>query len=220
MTPEHKDDKNNAPADIPVPDPTLLTTRNLQREIASLKELLFVRIDCLQELANASEHQQEAVSKDIGIQVHAAKELIFQRFETSNEKFASIQLQFKERDVRVEQTARDTKVAVDAALQAAEKAVGKQNEAFGLSIAKSETATAKQIDQQGQLLNTTTAGLNDKIDDIKERLTSLEGEGRGLINARTSQHTSQMSAVSVISLIVGGLALLSSIAIALIRFQH
>ena len=204
---------------IPVPDPTLLTTRNLQREIASLKELLFIRIDCLQELSNVAKEQAGAISKDIGTQVRASESLVFQRFETANEKFASIQLQFKERDVRVEQTARDTKVAVDAALQAAEKAVGKQNEAFGLSIAKSETATAKQIDQQGQLLNTTTAGLNDKIDDIKERLTSLEGEGRGFVSARTTQHTSQMSAVSIITLVLGSVIGAVGIAVA-VHFAH
>ena len=42
------------------------------------------------------------------------------------EKFSSIQTQFKERDVRTDQTASQVKLAVDAALQAQKEAAGEQ----------------------------------------------------------------------------------------------
>lgn len=95
------------------------------------------------------------------------------------EKFASIAVQFAERDTRTEQTSRDSKVAVDAALQAAKEAVGEQNKSSALAIAKSETATTKQIDQIGSLISTTSNAFNDKVDDIKGRLTIIEGKALG-----------------------------------------
>lgn len=109
----------------PIPDPTLLTTEALTREIASLKELVFLKIDSLNE-------------------VHA-------------EKFHSIQTQFKERDTRDQQTAKDGKSAIDAAFNAAKEAVS-----------KSETTTVKQIDQ-----------FDGKINDVKDRLTRIEGASVG-----------------------------------------
>jgi len=40
------DDKNERERDRrPVPDPTILTTQQLQREVAALKEIIFTRLD-------------------------------------------------------------------------------------------------------------------------------------------------------------------------------
>lgn len=96
-----------------------------------------------------------------------------------DERFASIETQFLERDTRTEQTSKDSKVAVDAALQAAKEAVGEQNKSSALAIAKSEAATTKQIDQIGVIIQTTTKGVDDKIDDIKGRLQAIEGQKIG-----------------------------------------
>lgn len=95
------------------------------------------------------------------------------------EKFQSIATQFSERDVRTEQTAKDSKVAVDAALQAAKEAVAEQNKSTALSVAKSEGATNKQIDAQAQLITSSSQALDGKITDVKDRLTRLEGERKG-----------------------------------------
>jgi hypothetical protein len=102
------------------------------------------------------------------------------RYAKHEEKFNSVQVQFAERDTRTEQTSKDSKVAVDAALQAAKEAVGEQNKSSTLAIAKSEAATTKQIDQISVIINTMAKGLDDKIDDIKTRLTSIEGRAKGL----------------------------------------
>ena len=95
------------------------------------------------------------------------------------EKFKSIATQFTERDIRTEQTARDSKVAVDAALQAQKEAAGAQNESNAASISKSEAAFTKQIDQIGVIINTTTKGTDEKIEDIKTRITQIEGRATG-----------------------------------------
>jgi hypothetical protein len=99
--------------------------------------------------------------------------------ELHGEKFDSIAIQFKERDIRTEQTSRDNKVAIDAALQAQKEAVGKQNESNSQAIAKSEAAFIKQIDQIGVLVATMGNATDDKISDIKERITLIEGVKKG-----------------------------------------
>jgi len=145
------------------------------------------------------------------------------------ERFHSISTQFIERDVRTEQTSRDSKVAVDAALQAAKEAVGEQNRSSALAIAKSEAATVKQIDQQGLLIQTATGALNDKIEDIKDRLTRIEGMGVGQINAQTAsqveksaqqgaqniQQTSNSLMVAIIVGVVGGIAGIGGLIVAI-----
>jgi hypothetical protein len=175
----------------PVPDPTLLTTQQLIRENLWLREVLETRLTGIQEAnllrQNNTNARFEAYDKAIKLlqdisdkfpgrideKIHSLKEV-------HEEKFASIQVQFRERDVRTEQSSKDSKVAVDAALQAAKEAVGEQNKSSALAIAKSEASTTKQIDQQGLLIQSTAKASDEKIDDIKERLTRIEGGGKGM----------------------------------------
>lgn len=204
---------------LPVPDPTVLTTRNLQREIFGLRELLEVKIGSVVEAAALSvqiiETRFDGMDKAIQLlqetanrfparideKIESLRHVHEQKFsvltETHLEKFASITTQFRERDVRTEQSSKDSKVAVDAALQAAKEAVGEQNKSSALSISKSETATTKQIDQLGALIQTMTKASDDKFADVKERLTRIEGTGAG--------------ATATIGYIVGGLGLLIGI---------
>jgi hypothetical protein len=158
---------------LPVPDPTTLTTDQLRREIGALREILQTRISAIDARMDLIQQNLDRRHGDIISEVAHLRIL-------HEEKFHSIAIQFSERDTRTEQTSRDSKVAVDAALQAAKEAVGEQNKSSALAIAKSEAATTKQIDQIGVILNATASGLNDKIDDIKNRLTLIEGRSKGI----------------------------------------
>lgn len=95
------------------------------------------------------------------------------------QKFRGIEVQFQERDVRADRAAIDTKRAVDAALAAQENAVAKQNESFALATSKAELATTKQIDQSQLQIATVVRTVDDKVNDLKERLTRIEGMGAG-----------------------------------------
>jgi len=165
-------DTNKQVGSRPVPDPTVLTTDQLRREITNTRQVIDVRIDSIEKAVLLLQTAIEKVPALIAADVSALRAL-------QDEKFNSIQTQFTERDIRTEQAARDSKVAVDAALQAAKEAVGEQNKSSALAIAKSEAATTKQIDQITILIDTMRKGLDDKIDDMKERLTSIEGQKRG-----------------------------------------
>jgi len=226
--------RHDTTQNVPIPDPSLLTTEALDREIATLRLLLEVRLDAtaasaqqrhdllvtrLDAMDTATtnlkamlddrlEHRLEALRFAMAVRIDAidvATELrqkdtdrIPQRVDekiaalgavvdqkllalvdSHGEKFASIQTQFRERDVRTEQSSKDSKVAVDAALQAAKEAVGEQNKSSALAIAKSEAATTKQIDQLGVQMQTNNKASDDKITDLKERLTRIEGMGSG-----------------------------------------
>lgn len=201
----------------PEPDPSVLTTAALLREVASLKELVFTRIDAIDKAITVAHDDLVRVPTEVQKTVGNLRDLHDQRFEAVekeleyrttlyNEKFASVQTQFRERDTRVEQTAKDNKVAVDAALSAAKEAFGEQNKSSALAIAKSETSIAKQIDSLVALITTATKALDDKITDAKDRLTRLEGKGEG-----TQDHKDYMF------LVIGALIGLAGLAFAVFK---
>lgn len=142
----------------PVPDPTILTTLQLRHEIAEAKDLLFSRIEG---------HEKEAN----------------ERFNGINRQLQALQHQIEQRDIdrknAVESAFQASEKAMAAALLSAKEAVAVQTRSFTDASAKSEASTTKQIDQIGSLINATVNALNDKIDDIRSRLTTIEGSGKG-----------------------------------------
>jgi hypothetical protein len=164
----------------PVPDPTKLTTEQLNREITSLRDATVAAQIALREiLTTRMDGNDRAIQL---LQAHADKlpewvnEKIAALTVVTHEKFSSIQTQFTERDVRTEQAAGAVKIAVDAALQAQKEAVGEQNKSSSTAISKSELATTKQIDQLSVLIQTMTKAFDDKIGDVKDRLVRIEGK--------------------------------------------
>jgi tetrahydromethanopterin S-methyltransferase subunit G len=131
--------------------------------------------------------------------------------EIQDEKFTSIQLQFRERDVRTEQTSKDSKVAVDAALQAAKEAVGEQNKSSALAISKSEASTVKQIDQMGLLIQTGQKAVDDKFSDVKDRLTRIEGKDVGKAVAETTHQVGTNISVAIAGVVVAIIAIIAAV---------
>jgi hypothetical protein len=209
---------------VPQPDPTLLTTAQLTREIANARELSESKVNGVATMlegrikyaVDAMENVRLVADKHTDTAIKDVKEILETRFvgidraidllqETQNrvpilmdekinqlrslhqEKFDSIAVQFAERDTRTEQTAAGVKIAVDAALQAAKEAVAEQNRSFALATGKSETATMKQIDALGLAIQTANKGLDDKIADMKDRLTRIEGMDLGSNRHREQQ---------------------------------
>jgi len=112
------------------------------------------------------------------------------------ERFSSIAMQFRERDVRTEQAAKGGKEALDAALLAAKDLVAQQNEANRGEAAKTEQNFTKQIDAQAA-----------RIDELKERIDRGEGQTTGVSGQRNETRMNMGMAVSVGLLIVTVLTL-------------
>jgi hypothetical protein len=175
-------------------------------EVQSLHSIVDARFDGMDKAIRLLQDISDKFTIRIDEKITSLKEI-------HEEKFSSIQVQFKERDVRAEQSSKDNKVAVDAALQAAKEAVGEQNKSSTLSIAKSEASTIKQIDQMSLLIQTGNKAIDDKFDDIKERLTRIEGEGKGKIAADVGHQVQSNWSIGI--LVVGLLSILS-IAVAIV----
>lgn len=193
-------------SNIPIPDPSLLTTQQLTREITSLREFFESQVDSINNRISSVIKIIDANPAIVDAEISKLQQLQDEKFRSIvsqfDEKFRSIAIQFSERDIRTEQTSRDSKVAVDAALQAAKEAVGEQNKSSALAIAKSEAATTKQIDQIGVIISTMANGLNDKIDDIKSRITIIEGRNIGGNNVVGYAITAVAVVISIIAVFV------------------
>ena len=137
------------PGSTPVPDPTVLTTEQLLREIGALRSIM-----------------------ELQAEMHAA--LDQQQFKAVYQQFAAVDTQLKLVEAqRVEQKS-DTKLAVDAALQAQKEAVREQTLATATAIGKSETITSEQLKQLGVNFQTAFAGQSATVADLKDRVTALE----------------------------------------------
>ncbi len=163
----------------PVPDPTILTTQQLLREMALFREVVETHFNVVDTRFNGMDKAIQLIQSEADKVPSKTDIAINQLKDLHAEKFRSIETQFIERDTRTEQTSLNSKVAVDAALQAAKESVGEQNKSNSLANSKMEVSFTKQIDQIGTLITTSNKANDDKFSDIKDRLNSIEGQRKG-----------------------------------------
>lgn len=183
-------------------DPSALTAQMILREVSSLEKLTTQRMDAIERAVEVAHNDLVRVPTDVQKSVTALRELLESRFNVTEEKFRSIQVQFTERDVRTEQTQRDSKVAVDAALQAAKEAVGEQNRSSALAISKSELSTNKQLDQLQLLISAVREGLNVSIIEVKERIARVESVAQGRTEEKVTQRDDSKMWIALAGLLV------------------
>lgn len=175
----------------PDPDPTVLTTRAMLREVDGLREKFTHDMGMLRELIEARLNGNDAAVALLRTSTDKLPNYITSTVsglqELHEEKFNSIQTQFKERDTRTEQASKDSKVAIDAALSAQKESVDKQNISNTLAVNKSEASFTKQVDEIGKRIETVAKSLDEKVADIKERLTTIESRGVGALTQKVEQ---------------------------------
>lgn len=137
----------------PVPDPTILTTQALYREVAALKELVEQRITAL-------DTRVQVMCDALTAEVHVA---IANRDQLDDVKADKVQQQFTLMEQQRREQKSDTQAAVQAALTAQKEA-----------ITKSEASTTKQIDQMGSAFAAAIDARVKATDDNKDRLVELE----------------------------------------------
>jgi hypothetical protein len=235
---------------MPVPDPTKLTTEQLRRELATLREIIETRLDGMDRATDVANSQTNMLREEIeqirgrlreetAAEVGQLRELLETRFagmdqatrlnaeviarvpterdiaiehlaDLHDEKFASIALQFAERDVRSEQATEGAKQALDAALLAQKELVAQQNEANSAAAAKAEASFTKQIDQIGTIIQTLEKALDARITELKERIDRGEGSTTGAAGSRSERRldTGQvLTTLSVLAAVIGLLIL-------------
>jgi hypothetical protein len=166
---------------LPVPDPSLLTTAQLVRELGGLRELLETRLDGMDKAASLLDASVNRTPTVIQTAIANVREVY-------DERFNSVRQQFAERDVRTEQAATASASALAAALQAAKEAVFEQAQAAAKAAEKTELSFTKQIDQIGTQISTVAEGFNNRITELKERIDRGGGEEQGKTQADTQTH--------------------------------
>jgi predicted GTPase len=169
------------PGSRPVPDPTVLTTEQLLREVAAVRDFVLVQLASADRLFHT--------------EVDALREL-------ATQQFLLVERQ------RVEQKA-DTKAAVDAALTAQKEAVQEQTAATDKAIQKTETSTGEQLKQLATNFRTEMAGLLVSLGDVKDRLVVLESLRVGAQESRAGLYAAigAAGALILVVLAVAGFAL-------------
>ncbi len=187
----------------PDPDPTVLTTASLLREIENQRNLFTSQLDCVKEnmtqLRLQLETRQAAIADAVG---HLEK--------FHGEKFKGVEQRFASLGVQIDKVAELNQKAIDAALQAAEKAVAAQNKASTESIAKSEAGTTKQIDGIGVLIATDRKNSDGKIDDLKGRVTVIEGKAVGSRDNSSLVAAVVMGVIALLGVVLSAVALMAT----------
>lgn len=135
----------------PRPDPTSLTTEALRREVATLRELMEARIEGHLRLTE----QHFAALDKATLLARADAEKVPQLIDV---RLGALQALHAER------------------FEAAKESVNEQHRSSTLAIAKSEAAINKQIDQISLSISTGLKSLDDKILDVKDRLSRTDSE--------------------------------------------
>lgn len=150
-------------------DPSKLTTKQILREISTLRELF----------------EMEAKWEE---------KLRMERLTFVKERFDLIE------QSRIEQKA-DTKAAVDAALTAQKEAVKEQTTASERAIAKSESATTKQLEALDSTFSAALKGVIDLLNDTKDRVSKVESVRIGSDSQISSKRADSTVLLLMLSLI-------------------
>lgn len=195
-------------------DPSPLTTQLVLREVSSLKELLFERIEGVEKGINIAHEDLVRVPTKIQLEVEGLKALLETKIAYEHQinelqiKYVTEIVQrnyllYTERftwieKVRLEQK-NDQTIALDTAFASAKELVGVSNAAF-----------TKQIDQMTVLITTAVGTLGDKIGDVKDR-----------VNASTSTTTGKDAGKSyVITMIIAGAGLIFGLISAIVTIYN
>jgi cation transport regulator ChaB len=208
----------------PRPDPTFLTTQQLIRESAGLREMITSKLDAMEASTilrlKVIETRLDGMDRAIDLVKQLTDKLPSQIDEKLSaksyileEKLASVQTQFKERDTRSERESRDNKVAVDAAFAAQKEAAAKQDEANAKAIDKSEKATAETIKTNQELSRAGMDAITKSLDEVKQRLTRFEGKEEGGVRKVVEHQASGNYIIAIIGCVVGVISILVAIAV-------
>jgi hypothetical protein len=186
----------------PRPDPTILTTEQLHREINSLESRIAVEAAALKALLEAS---IAAVTATMETKVSAHHELDHERFSRIDTRFDTVE---RHRVEEKQDTNNRLNYVINTLKERADEHF-KQNSAL---IEKSEQSILDTISKQGDSFKTTTDANLGRIDDLKERVGKIESIKEGALEQKTESRAQISGTTAIIGTIIAivgiGLALL------------
>ncbi len=189
---------------------------DLQRVPTALQNANSHVLQLIEEKFHAVHHDMEADTRlttekfvRVDTMLQDMARLRDEKLESVHAQFESVNQRFVERDVRTDKLAEAGGLALSAALQAAEKAVG-----------KNELVTGKLLETQASQLQTETAGLRSQLADAKERITRIESQAIGQMGAKSEQVAHTGGNMNLAGIVIGILGLLVTVVVLLIRGAH
>src|SRR4051812_29940910 len=223
----------------PIPDPTVLTTQQIYNAVASLRDVMDVRlcamdkaVQLLQETANRKptigevegvhrtkienlekrvDHKYVETAADLSHlrDIHGA------RMDGIENLFKT---QFEEREKRNRQMAEASTAAIGAALQAQRDAAFETQRSSGAAITKAEIATNDTLRQLQALFQTSINALNTQVQDLKSRIDRGEAGDVGKREATGDSRTQQLDARSLIFSVIAALLAGGAFMVALLNY--
>ena len=189
------------------PDPTVLTTEALQREVRSLesvdeqmrqefKDAMRVRRQAQRRETDELKHSISGIRKADRRLLNAKMAVIHERFKSEARIQTLIEDQRKERK-------EDDRRALDAALAAAEKARVADTEASDRANTKTELSTAEQLKQQNSTSNQANANVVTLLNSLQTRVEKIENIKQSVVEAKSGNSQQWLIAGIMGSLLFG-----------------
>jgi hypothetical protein len=206
--PNDEQNGNGHRGDIkPIPDPSRLTTEQLYREIAALRDVVETRLTAMDLAVTLAREDYNRQPTAIERAISHLRDQLGARLDGMDKirdlRFAAVVDQFKERDHRVE-----------AALSGTQELAAQHNATSAIAITKSEGNTIKQLDQIMVQIATQDKAHAGLFADIKERLYRIEGKELGKTDTEKSHRDNTslyialaVAIVSFLSLAIGAVGL-------------
>jgi hypothetical protein len=180
---------------------------NVDDKIASLRDIMDARLNAMDRASVVLADNVNRVPTLLDRETSRLTELF-------DEKFASTQTQFKERDIRTDQDKIAASTAVTAALTALKEMIALQNTSNTAAISKSEASVITTLDSLNRIISSTKEGLSADINNLKQRMDRGEGTDRGERMATADTHSN----IGSISLIIGAFVGVMGIVVAILTF--
>jgi cobalamin biosynthesis Mg chelatase CobN len=204
------------PSNIPIPDPTVITAQEIAKArdelrnefrlaVSGLRDTLVAARDGFSSTINT---RLDAMDKAADLQTARIERMLEDKIANIRTQFDSIDLQFRERDVRFMQDKAAVSSAIDAALQAQKEAARVQNDNIAATFAKSETFFTKENDSLRVLINATKDAVTADIANLTGRLDRGEGGYQGARAQTQDSRANMTQTIAIVSGIVGFLVLL------------
>lgn len=184
--------------------------RELSHDIECLRELLEVRQEIITTRLDAMDKgivllqaftDRQPTTAAVASSVDALEVLML-------EKFGGVAMRFQERDIRQEQSAIDTKLAIDTALAAAKELGSEQNRSNTAAVTKSELGFTNQLVGLTGKIDAAIKSLEDRINDQKDRITIIESNTKGENRGVGLIGNIIMGAIAMLALVISGAAIL------------
>jgi|SRR6185437_7030631 len=178
--------RNPAPSNIPIPDPTVITEREIAKAKSEIRSEFHLALDGMRDTL-------AAVREGYARLFEARLEGVVQRFDekvhTALVRIDGVDQRLVERDLRF-----------DGAIAAHKDAATAQIVATTAALTKSEAAATKELDGIKSLINAKVEGLSADLSNLKGRLDRGEGGYQG---ARTQTEDARANLTQIITIISG-----------------